>query len=339
MVRARPDDDSSNAFSIDDDEDMDQLLQEAANAGSAAAEIDTVGFEDFNMDEPATSAKPAAEVDFGIAFDEPVTRRPAPIEEPEAVLAPEFFEPVEEVGVGDEIDKLLQTIEIQRVAEAPVAQEEPEPFLEPEPEPVYVPPVYVPEPTPEPVYVAPEPAYVAPAPEPVRQPAPEPVAQPEPVKPSPTLAPTPKSLTLADQIALSQKIVATVDVYRSLTSEARDVVAQLLAPTADDFTLDEGTVAIRAIYADAIQESTQKALIEAKAATPVDRVFYVLGLPKDVLRFLGELVQAYSGTELPSDASDLQFAKALVEGIEGLNREPIVYAEAMAKVLAAAQQN
>ena len=41
----------------DDDEDMDQLLQEAANAGSAAAEIDTVGFEEFNMQEPTSSAK------------------------------------------------------------------------------------------------------------------------------------------------------------------------------------------------------------------------------------------------------------------------------------------
>ena len=346
MVRARPDNDSSNAFSIDDDEDMDQLLLDAANSGSAAvAEQDEGSFSDFDMGGESTVSTPSADIDFGILSDEP-TAPPAPVEEvaPVAVPAPA----AETYDSGDAIDNMLAELETQRLAEVAAA---PAPTTPPQPEPVYVPEqVYVPEP--EPAYVAPvepprvepiytpEPAYVAPTPEPYVAPQPayvEPTRQPT-VQPSPSIAPTPRSLTMNDQIELAKRVVATVDVYRSLTAEAKDVVAQLLAPTSDDLSQDEGTVAIRAIYAEPLQESTQRALIEAKNASPVDRVFYVLALPKDVLRYLGELVHAYSGMELPNDGNELNFAKGLVDAIDKLNREPIIYAEAMAKVLEAAQK-
>lgn len=315
MVRSRPDD-GNNAFSIDDDEDMDLLLEAAANAGSAASdEQDNVPFDDgLNISgDPIVSSKPADEIDFGISDDEPAPQRPTPVS---------VREPIEEAdsGVGDEIDALLETINLQQPVSEPVIEREPEPIRTFEPEPVYV-------------ATPPVPSGRRAVPEPVREP--EPIAQPA-VKHQ--LAPTPKSMTLAEQIILAQRIVATVDVYRGLTNEAKDLVAQLLSPNSEDFSQDEGTVAIRAIYAEPIQESTQKALIESKNASPVDRVFYVLGLPKDVLRYLGELVQAYSGEELPSDGNQLKFAKALVEAIENLDGEPIVYAEAMAKVLGAAQK-
>lgn len=299
MVRPRPEDNDFNAFAIDEDDDMDALLEEAANAGSAAvSEIEDDSFNDFGMND--TKPQPS-KVEDEIDFDMPEAvekSAPAPIEEP-ANETP--------VGVGDEIDALLQTIELRQ---------DPEPKAEPV--------VVAPEPEATPAVV--QPVQTAPV-------AQEPVVQP--VKHG--LTPTPKAFTIPDQIALAQRVTATVDVYRSLTSEARDIVAQLLAPTPDEFTQDEGTVAIRAIYAEPIQESTQKALIEAKEASPVDRVFYVLGLPKDVLRYLGELVQAYTSNTIPAGISELQFAKALVEGIEALGNEPIVYAEAMAKVLGAAQ--
>jgi hypothetical protein len=379
MVRARPNNDSSNAFAIDDDEDMDQLMLDAANSGSAAvaAEQKDGSFSDFDMGGDSNTPSSADDgIDFGIANDQPAPAEVADDYPEFDAIAAET--PNDGVIAGDAIDEMLANIEAGRIGEAAPAEVELEPLYEPEPvveeplytepaytppsEPTYVAPVYTPpeEPPayvapPEPAYVAPpepkyvapapEPQYVAPTPQPVYTPptptyvAPEPVRQPEPVKASHALAPTPRSLTLADQIALAQRIVATVDVYRGLTSESKDVVAQLLAPTAEDVSQDEGTVAIRAIYAEPIQESTQKALIEAKNSSPVDRVFYILALPKDVLRYLGELVQAYTSIELPTDGNELTYAKALVEAIDKLDREPIIYAEAMAKVLEAAQAN
>lgn len=269
---------SENAFAIDDDEDMDLLLEQAANAGSAAV-----------ADLGSTELSDDFEVD--------------PFEVSSPVQNEEELAPVAEAasqGVEDEISDLLERIETERpdLQDSPVEYEEP---------------VQV-----EAVTHAPEPVALSPRP-----------AAQKPLSTQP--------MTTEREIALAQRVIATIDVYRSLSAESRDIVAQLLAPAAEDLSEDEGTIAIRAIHAEAIQESTQKALIEAKNSSPVDRVFYILGLPKDVLKHLGDLVQAYTSIELPTNGAELQYAKELVGAIEQLTDEPLIYADAMAKVLQAAQ--
>lgn len=329
MVRARPDDDGINAFAIDENDNMDALLEEAASAGSAAVdELDNELFKsDLLPNEPEEQARPAVDIDFGIhetPVSAPVTA-PVQQQDPTPVVAPAVVapEPVLQ-DVGDEIDALLETLNVPVVTE--VEDDEPV-FTQPD----FQTETAVTAPTPLTQATEPTPAYTEPTPVPAVQAAPV-VTPPVPVTPA-----VQTGMTTEDKIALARKVVATVDAYRSLSTEAKDVVGQLLAPTSEEFSQDEGTVAIRAIYAEPIQESTQKALIEAKNASPVDRVFYVLGLPKDVLSYLGELVQAYSRTAIPEGLSELQFAKVLVDTIEQLTEEPIIYAEAMAKVLTAAQ--
>lgn len=340
MVRRKPDQEVDSGFFVDDeDEDMDTLMRQAEAAGSAATD---------ELDAPSN------------VFGEDEAPASAPTPEPEPVRAPEPTpEAVFSSDTGDDIDRMLADLEAGRTptVETPIQEAQPEPEPEPASEPVYTPepePVREPEPVyrAEPVYIPPaepvrqpdpEPVYVAPTPEPVYTPPvqqqPIPAAVQEPTTPlqSNRLAPKPRSFSVEEQIQLAQRIVETVDVYRGLSKDAKDVVAQLLAPTTEEYTQEEGAVAIRAIYADSIQQATQRALIEAKQADPVERVFYVLALPKDVLKYLGELVEAYSGTALPSGAGDLQFARSLVDAIDKLTNEPIVYAEAMDKVLKAAQ--
>jgi len=335
MVRRKPDQEVDSGFFVDDeDEDMDTLMRQAEEAGSAATEEDTANNVFGEDDAPASAPTP-----------EPVAEvTPEPVHIPESPREDVFSS-----DTGDDIEKMLAELEAGRTPtiETPVQESQPKPepvyVPEPEPEPVYkAEPVYAPVvepvtvPEPEPVYVAPipEPVYVAPV---QQQPIPAAVQEPTTPLQSNRLAPKPKSFSVEEQIQLAQRVVNTIDVYRGLTTEAKDVVAQLLAPTTEDYTQDEGAVAIRAIYADSIQQATQRALIEAKQAEPVERVFYVLALPKDVLKYLGELVEAYSGAALPSGSGDLQFARALVDSIDKLTNEPIIYAEAMDKVLKAAQ--
>jgi len=334
MVRRKPDQEVDSGFFVDDeDEDMDTLMRQAEAAGSAATDELDAPSNVFGEDEAPASAP---------------TPEPEPVREPEPVYTPETTtEAVFSSDTGDDIDKMLADLEAGRTPtiETPVQETQPEPVYtpEPEPEPIYrAEPVYAPvaepvrQPNPEPVYVAPtpEPVYTPPV---QQQPIPAAVQEPTTPLQSNRLAPKPRSFSVDEQIQLAQRIVETVDVYRGLSTEAKDVVAQLLAPTTEEYTQEEGAVAIRAIYADSIQQATQRALIEAKQAEPVERVFYVLALPKDVLKYLGELVEAYSGAALPSGAGDLQFARSLVDAIDKLNNEPIVYAEAMDKVLKAAQ--
>lgn len=335
MVRAKPDDDGSNAFAIDENDDMDALLEAAANSGSAVAdELDDDPFtSDLLPDSYVSSGKLAPDIDFGIseqahqdarraariaAYVPPIDR----VDGAPAYAAPSP-EPKDNAGVGDEIDALLETLDLHREVST-----DNEPAVTHAPEPIRSPTVFVEQ---DVAPVLSQPVYVAPII------TPEPIAKLAPTPAPVTVSETPKSMPKTDQVELAKRIIATVDAYRSLTKESKDVVAQLLAPTSAEFSQDEGIIAIRAIYAESIQESTQKALIEAKNSSPVDRVFYILGLPNNVLHYLGELVQAYSGVEMPVNAGELQFAKVVVDAIEGLGDEPIIYAEAMAKVLSAAQ--
>lgn len=331
MVRPRSDSTAGGGFFVDDEEDMEDLLKKAEQAGSTATE-DTDG---------------DTGVDFGVIPDEPEVTQPAA-----ADTKQDIDDLLNKISSGrdlTEIDSTLAEFEEEpqvvfkdEIPDAPqdVAAEEPawtDPVTAPVETPIYdqrrTEPVYVPEPV-----VEPTPVKTNPTPQPVEQAAPKPDYVEDTRRATPThIAPTPKTMSTDDQIRLAQRVVKVTDVYRSLTDDSRDIVAQLLAPTPEDVTQEEGTVAIRAIYADPLQQATQEAMIQAKQASPVDRVFYVLGLDKNVLRYLGDLVHAYTQEALPSSGGELVYAKALVEAIDKLGREPLIYAEAVTKVLDAAQ--
>jgi len=311
-----PQSNEGNAFTFDDDEDMDALLEAAANAGSAAVdELD---------DELKASTAPVSVV-------------PEPVIEPvvEDVVEPPQFDVADE-----DLDRLLGVDSLEPVT--PPVYEEPKKSesqvreeleaLRAESEEllaVPVAPVAAPEPvvTPAPVATAPvrEPQHLAP-------PVVEPVAA----------APAPHKVTVvrqteAEQIAHAAAIIAAADEYRKLPAQTRNIVAQLISQD-QELAEDEASVAIRAINADELTFSTMAALKEAKALQPVDRAFYILGLSSEVRDNLGGLVTAFSGVEFKDKRNDLVFAKALVNGVEALDSEAIACVTSTEAVLRAAKQ-
>lgn len=305
--------DEGNAFTFDDDEDMDFLLEQAANAGSAA------------VDEQHEGGDSPEELFGGVISTSPTTAPvavtpPAPVEEPEPEpsfeldsfdLDKEFSSepPVEEPKPT--VTSVERDLEALR-AETAAALEEP---------------VVVPAPTKNVEEKRAEPAAEVPA---SRRTVQEVVGT--------TTSPTPRIIrqTEEEQIAHAKAILDAADEYRKLNAQERGVVAQLITQDAE-YTDDAATIAIRAINADELTFSTMAALKTAKSHEPVDRAFYILGLPEDVRTSLGQLCSAFSGTELKG-GDTLAFSRELVTEIEKLDSDAIGFVSATEAVLRAAKQ-
>ena len=332
----------SNAFTFDDDEDMDLLMEKAAQAGSVAVDEQHEG-SDFGED------LFGGEDDFGKA---PVATKaaepqpepePQPVfeEEPESVVIPaaeeddEFnfdgFDLEEEFSLEPEVQvepepvkTTVSSVEeemaaIQAETAAVVAEE-------PKPAPTRTPPKADPR-------VESIRDLEDRRPAPVRTP---PSATVEVPKPAQQTSPRIIRQTEEEQIAHATAILAAADEYRKLNSQERAVVAQLITQDAE-FSDDAASIAIRAINAEELTFATMEALKKAKGEEPVDRAFYILGLADDVRLSLGQLVTAFSGAELQG-GSTLEFSRELVREIEKLDAEAIHFVSSTEAVLRAAKQ-
>lgn len=277
-----PPDEEENAFSFDEDEDMNALLEEAARAGSAATEDEGENFDSSSLGAP----KVMSESEIVPVTDNSVQENSTPSDSDFDSLFKEATAMVDDATVAPEISS---------VVEAPVAE---------------------PEPTPAEV-VNESPAEVA-----------KPVA---------------KNLVVnrpseAELIANAKAIIDTIDAFRELPATTRGVVAQLISQDSEA-SLDEATIAIKAIYADELIFSTTAALKEAKSHTPVDRAFFILGLNPDVRENLGNLTVAFADKSvLTGETSSLEYAKSLVNAIDALDTDAIGYVTATESVLRAAKQ-
>ena len=332
----------SNAFTFDDDEDMDLLMEKAAQAGSVAVDEQHEG-SDFGED------LFGGEDDFGKA---PVATKaaepqpepePQPVfeEEPESVVVPaaeeddEFnfdgFDLEEEFSLEPEVQvepepvkTTVSSVEeemaaIQAETAAVVAEE-------PKPAPTRTPPKA--DPRVESIRDLED-----------RRPAPvstPPSATVEVPKPAQQTSPRIIRQTEEEQIAHATAILAAADEYRKLNSQERAVVAQLITQDAE-FSDDAASIAIRAINAEELTFATMEALKKAKGEEPVDRAFYILGLADDVRLSLGQLVTAFSGAELQG-GSTLEFSRELVREIDKLDAEAIHFVSSTEAVLRAAKQ-
>lgn len=336
----------SNAFTFDDDEDMDFLMEKAAQAGSAAVDEQHEG-SDFGEDLFGSGD------DLGtapVATKAPEPRpepEPQPVfeEEPEPVVVPaaeeedEFnfdgFDLEEEFSLEPEVQAkpepepapaktTVSAVEeemaaLQAETAAAVAEE-------PKPAPTRTPPKADPR-------VESIRDLEGRRPAPVRTPPPAPVEVP---KPAQQTSPRIIRQTEEEQIAHAAAILAAADEYRKLNSQERAVVAQLITQDAD-FSDDAASIAIRAINAEELTFATMEALKKAKSEEPVDRAFYILGLNDDVRLSLGQLVTAFSGAELQG-GSTLEFSRELVREIEKLDAEAIHFVSSTEAVLRAAKQ-
>lgn len=140
----------------------------------------------------------------------------------------------------------------------------------------------------------------------------------------------------ADDIEQARRVLATVDVYRTMTTEVKRVVSQFLDPSRD-FTEDEAEIAVRAMNADQVLFDTMKALRESKELDAVGRAFYVLGLPPLILENLCNLVAAFTSVEIDTHKDKLVYVRELVETIQELDKRAIEYVKATEQVLSAAR--
>lgn len=332
----------SNAFTFDDDEDMDLLMEKAAQAGSVAVDEQHEG-SDFGED------LFGGEDDFGKATVATKAAEPQPEsepqpvfeEEPESVVVPaaeeddEFnfdgFDLEEEFSLEPEVQvepepvkTTVSSVEeemaaIQAATAAVVAEE-------PKPAPTRTPPKADPR-------VESIRDLEDRRPAPVRTP---PSATVEVPKPAQQTSPRIIRQTEEEQIAHATAILAAADEYRKLNSQERAVVAQLITQDAE-FSDDAASIAIRAINAEELTFATMEALKKAKGEEPVDRAFYILGLADDVRLSLGQLVTAFSGAELQG-GSTLEFSRELVREIDKLDAEAIHFVSSTEAVLRAAKQ-
>lgn len=328
----------SNAFTFDDDEDMDLLMEKAAQAGSAAVDEQHEG-RDFG------EALFGDEGGFGKA--PVVTKAPEPQPEPEPIFeeepepmvvpAPEEddefnfddFDLEEEFSLEPENETEPVKTTVSAVEEEMAAlQAETAAVIAEEPKPT---------PTRTPPRADPRVESIRdledPRPSATRTP---PSATVEVPKPAQQTSPRIIRQTEEEQIAHAAAILAAADEYRKLNSQERAVVAQLITQDAA-FSDDAASIAIRAINAEELTFATMEALKKAKGEEPVDRAFYILGLADDVRLSLGQLVTAFSGAVLQS-GSTLEFSRELVREIEKLDAEAIHFVSSTEAVLRAAKQ-
>ena len=184
----------------------------------------------------------------------------------------------------------------------------------------------------------PQPVAQAPAAQPETKPvaAPEPVvvAQPTPVEVRPTPAPTNDRISLD----LAKRFINVLDTYRSMDDETKFVIAQFATPDKDSAATEAKVVAgaLNTNHADYI--NSMRLLKESKAASAVDRVFFLLKLSDHELTLLEDLVCLFAEKEITSEAS-LDRVKELVLLLENLDMQFIELSERISKVLTASQED
>lgn len=200
----------------------------------------------------------------------------------------------------------------------------------PDPEPEADQEVYQPDPEPEPVY-EPEPAP-EPEPEPTYEPEPEPIVA-EPVEePRRIHIPTAK-----DELAKVTQVVNVLNAYRNLNGEEQSAVSQFV--TGGTVLEEEPAFIVAAINADPMLAKAMTALKEAKELEPVDRAFYVIELPENLIYYLGNLVAVFTEEELDRKQTRSLYTRSLVRSIEKLDGKAMNYVNSTAAVLEAARPN
>lgn len=323
------------AFTFDDDEDMELILAQAAQAGSAAADEQQENLEEFDklfgiesepddfvaqISEPKTQPSAQAapdeelqhmEFDFELHVED--------VQSPEPQAEPVAVEPENTPDAFEELEREIEKLQAETLA----SQEETkisagdsvrahEPVRKSQAEPAAA------EPVEEPISETPE-------------------TKQEPVEPSHHSAPRIVRQTEQEKIAHARAILEAADEYRKLSVNARNVVGQLISQEAE-FSDDPAVIAVRAIDADELTFKTFEAFKNAKGEEPVDRAFYILGLPFEVRVSLGQLCTAFTGDEMKPSES-LSYSRELVKAIDKLDNDAVSFVVAAEAVLRAAKQS
>lgn len=179
-----------------------------------------------------------------------------------------------------------------------------------------------------------------PQPEPEFSPDPEPAVEPEPVEeytaPEPEpVAPSQVQLVSAkDELGKVTQIVNILNAYRGLNAEEQGAVSQFVTGGTElDFEPD---FIVAVLNADPTLGRAMTALKEAKELEPVDRAFYVIELPENLIYYLGNLISVFTEEAIDRKQPRGQYSKALVRSIEKLDGKSMNYVHATASVLEAA---
>ena len=140
-----------------------------------------------------------------------------------------------------------------------------------------------------------------------------------------------------DQLTMAEKIIRVVDVFRKLTSDEKTVVVQLLT-NGQKQEASDAFVAVKALNAPRTLTDTMTALREAWEADPVERPFYVMGLEKKNLHYLGDAVSMFTSTEYSKQVSTLEYSRTIVGGIQEITESHIEYVRAAEQLLLAAKE-
>lgn len=177
-------------------------------------------------------------------------------------------------------------------------------------------------------------------PAPEFSPATDPAVEPEPVEeytaPEPEpVAPSRVHLVSAkDELGKVTQIVNVLNAYRELNAEEQGAVSQFVTGGTElDFEPD---FIVAVLNADPTLGRAMTALKEAKALEPVDRAFYVIELPENLIYYLGNLISVFTEEVIDRKQTRGQYSKALVRSIEKLDGKSMNYVHATASVLEAA---
>jgi len=141
----------------------------------------------------------------------------------------------------------------------------------------------------------------------------------------------------SDQIDFALKVINVIDTYRSLKSDEKAVVEQIIT-NEDETTGDESRIAIKAINADPMLSITMKNFREAKESEAVDRAFYVISLPDNHLFSLGNMASAFTNEYIDESLGKIEYARKLVDAIAKLDNNAVKYITSTESVLAAASE-
>lgn len=205
-----------------------------------------------------------------------------------------------------------------KTAPEPVQERYEEPVVQ-EPEPIVQETSY----TPEPVYE--EPVISAP-----------PVQEYTPTTPSFT-AHRPVIRKETDLIDEAARVIRVLDVYRKLTDDVKNVVAQFVYNDNEVDISDEATLVVKVINAEDMLGKTMTNLKESAAQKDrVERAFYILRLAEDELASLGALVSTLTETEISGIHDRIGFSKQVESAVDTLDPKIIQYVTATESVLNAA---
>lgn len=175
----------------------------------------------------------------------------------------------------------------------------------------------------EPAPAAEEQVFVAPAdtqPEKAEEPMYQESAPFTPSRPSaPALSET--------DVARTGRIIKILDAYRDLDADMRFMVAQYIYNSSEVDAEDEAALVVQVLNAD---PTIKRTMVEFRKAVEqkerLDRVFFLLELPRDVRINLGSLVGTISGERLSgNNRGDNSYVRELEDRIHQLDTSEIDY--------------